>query len=203
MVSLYILDTKFLDDDVIFQSFLHNVSDFRKEKIIHFTFRKDKNLCLGASILLDKKLKELGLSEKDAIYSLSESGKPYFRNVPDLHFSISHSGDYSIVAFSSLEIGCDIEKITEVEDSVKKLCLSENEQKTIKTNRDFFFLWSVKESYLKAIGTGLTDSLDKIETATIEKDFYIQKIDSVDNYSIVVCHRERQQIVSPVLVEIP
>ena len=43
-----------------------------------------------------------------------KNGKPYFDSKPDIHFSISHSGDYAMCAFSDNPIGADIQKIQEI-----------------------------------------------------------------------------------------
>ena len=41
----------------------------------------------------------------------TDKGKPYFSEIPELHFSISHSEELIAIAFSDSNCGVDIEKI--------------------------------------------------------------------------------------------
>ena len=56
----------------------------------------------------------------DPVIVLDENGKPSFRDHPEIHFSLSHSGDYVMCAISDSPIGCDIEKDAPLDEDVKK-----------------------------------------------------------------------------------
>ena len=51
--KVYILDSDILNDDEIYNKLYSALSSYRQEKIEHFRFRKDKNLSLGAGVLID------------------------------------------------------------------------------------------------------------------------------------------------------
>ncbi len=98
-------------------------------------------------------------------FDYHSDGKPYLSGSENTHFNISHSGDWVVCAFSSLPVGVDVEKIRRVnfdiarrffsaEETYQLFSLPENKQTGF-----FFDLWTLKESYLKALGTGLTKSL--------------------------------------------
>lgn len=92
-----------------------------------------------------------------------KKGKPYSLDNPDLYFNMSNSGKFVAIVFSrDSEVGIDIEKIRPLPDMdemiEKNFTLSEVKyilNKPEEKSRRFFLLWTVKESYLKAIGEGM------------------------------------------------
>jgi len=191
MFSLYVFDSDILYNDSLFDSYYSQMSESRKSKIDGFKFRKDKNLSLACGILLDNKLKESGLTEKEMSYVIGPFGKPYFKNLSNLFFSLSHSGHYAIAVFSDEEVGCDIEEITTVEDSVKLAVLSQNEDKD-----RFFDYWTLKESYLKAKGTGICENLKDLSFTLGDKillnkssEFDFTLDNSIPGYKIAIAYK--------------
>ncbi|MCQ2440316.1 MAG: 4'-phosphopantetheinyl transferase superfamily protein [Clostridia bacterium] len=157
-----------LSDENTFNFFYKNVSKYRQEKINTFKQRKDKNLSLGAGILLGSALKDLGLIEKNMLYKEGKYGKPYFENEPNLYFSVSHSDNKALVAISDTEIGCDIERIDNIDLSIAKRFFHTDEynnivglHNTAEQQRQFFSFWTLKESFIKATGFGLKLPLDR------------------------------------------
>ncbi len=98
-------------------------------------------------------------------------GKPSLQsNQKRLYFNVSHSNNLMLVALTlNHSIGIDIELKRPLDDMnlIARDILSDNERRVFqtKTNKhDWFFrIWTLKESYLKAIGTGLSISPDQIE----------------------------------------
>ncbi len=96
-------------------------------------------------------------------YRHGPCGKPRLRN-GELHFSLSRSGDLAVAAVSDeSELGIDLERITARPngDESAALVLSPEEAAAFyilppgEKAAVFFQLWTCKEAYLKAIGTGL------------------------------------------------
>jgi hypothetical protein len=90
-----------------------------------------------------------------------------------IDFSISHSGDFALVAVArSARVGVDVERIRSCTD-VLAIATHAFGRKTSQDlqglplddqRRKFFELWTLAEAYGKARGTGLTEeSLDRIE----------------------------------------
>lgn len=155
------IDVTPLNDENTFDFFYKNVSKYRQEKINTFRQVKDKNLSLGAGILLGSALKDLGLCEKDMLYKEGKYGKPYFENEPNLYFSVSHSHNMALVALCDTEIGCDIERIDKIDLSIAKRFFHTDEYNNIiglhntsEQQRQFFRFWTLKESFIKATGFG-------------------------------------------------
>ncbi len=104
-------------------------------------------------------------------------GKPFSLDDPGLFFNMSNSGKFAVIVFSrDGEVGIDLEQIRPLPDldemiernftaSEIKFILKKPEERT----RRFFLFWTVKESYLKALGEGMRLPPDHLEFA-IEND---------------------------------
>lgn len=87
--------------------------------------------------------------------SKEENGKPYFEN--GVKVSIAHSNEYMVVAFSSQEVGVDIEKFKNLpyRQTAERFFLPE-ETTAMKRKSDFFVLWTRKEALIKLHGAGIS-----------------------------------------------
>lgn len=85
-------------------------------------------------------------------------GKPQTEGI---FFNASHSGDYVVLALCDREIGVDIEKVRPIRPLLLRKTLSEEEQK-IAEKEGFFKLWTLKESLLKCVGTGIVSDLSSV-----------------------------------------
>lgn len=122
----------------------------------------------AAHSLLKKKLAEyIGCSDAEFTILKDEKGKPYLKDIPVVCLSISHTKGAVMVGFSNRPIGVDIECVKMRRKSVESRVFTESETTLIDSAKDedlaFFHLWTLKESYLKAIGTGFLDNAKDIE----------------------------------------
>ncbi|MGM9972451.1 MAG: 4'-phosphopantetheinyl transferase family protein [Clostridiaceae bacterium] len=93
--------------------------------------------------------------------------KPSLKKHPYIHFNISHCSTAIAVAISfRAPIGIDIEAIREYSPYSLNRCFSKEEKDYIKNsinpNKEFFRLWTLKESYVKAIGIGMSYPMKKV-----------------------------------------
>lgn len=100
-------------------------------------------------------------------FGIGGNKKPFLTNQPGIHFNISHSGDWIIIAVTSSEIGTDIEQLRP--DFEYQEILADNfslgEIKYLLDNSDpekFFLLWTRKEALIKISGKGLDEDLKMI-----------------------------------------
>lgn len=96
-----------------------------------------------------------------------EHDKPYFISHGEIHFNISHSGDYVIVAVADIPVGIDIEEKQEREfDSIGRLVFTEAEREAFARTGDrmgeFFRIWVRKEAYIKWTGEGLSRDMRSV-----------------------------------------
>lgn len=120
--------------------------------------------------VLGRKLLDYGLRQEYALF-LSEQtigkgqyGKPYLTDCPDIHFSISHCDGMAVCGISERTIGVDIERIRPFSERTARKVLAEEElaEGTVLSPELFFRYWTLKESYLKAIGTGLSHPMREV-----------------------------------------
>ena len=170
-IKVYFMDTKILEDDGRFFKYYGMLSETRQNKTDAYLFRKDKNLSLGAGMLLDQGLSEYGLKENSVLIQYRENGKPWLPQHPQIHFNLSHSEDMALAAFAETEVGCDIERVQQADLALaeKFFCPGEYKYAAEKTGkaRDmaFYRLWTLKESFAKATGLGLQLPLNEFEVS--------------------------------------
>ncbi len=198
-VFLYIIDTVFLEDTALFNRFFDQMPYLRREKIKRLRMAADKRLSLGAGVLLRFALKKQGI-DPDSEIAFNENGKPFLKN-DIIKFNIAHSGKKVICAVSKTDVGCDIEKINEaavkVVSKFAKEEISATDNSLDKTSM-FFNIWTLKESYLKATGSGITTPLDSFYVyPTCDKicfsggGFAFWQKDIITGYKCAVCAKSK------------
>ena len=88
----------------------------------------------------------------------SPKGKPYFLSAPDLHCSVTHSGDYWLGAYSDQPLGIDLQihrKVRRAAVSRRFFHPAEDAYLQSAGYRDFFRVWAAKESFVKLSGEGI------------------------------------------------
>ncbi|MCI8948961.1 MAG: 4'-phosphopantetheinyl transferase superfamily protein [Lachnospiraceae bacterium] len=125
----------------------------------------------GQRLLKDSLKLEFGLEIPNLLSLIrkEERGKPYLEGYPDIFFNISHSQGMAVCALGNQPLGVDVEKIRPANLSIIRKCLTKKEQNYLKSlreenrNQDFFRFWTLKESYAKAVGIGLSLDFSSIE----------------------------------------
>lgn len=202
---VYIADTGFLMDKKVFEKHYANASDERKRKIDSFLFMKDKMLCLTAEMLLKKALSDKGIESYEIAYGTY--GKPYLKS-KEIHFNLSHSESMVMCAVSDKEIGCDVEKVEDIELEIARRFFFTTEYEAIINASDkkeqqkiFFRLWTLKESFMKAVGLGMKLPLDSFRIdisnknpavfQTVNKNsYYFKEYNFNNGYRFAVCGRD-------------
>ena len=87
-------------------------------------------------------------------------GKPMFFELPDRHFSLSHSGGLAFCALSDSPVGADIEVIRPRRETLPAYALKgERYKRYLSLGGDwpaFYALWTEIESIVKYTGDGLS-----------------------------------------------
>jgi 4'-phosphopantetheinyl transferase len=142
-------------------------SEYKRKRIKRYHNFIDSQRVLVADVLLRQVLcSKLGIKNRDLIFYFNECGKPFLKN-SDIHFNISHSGEWIVCAVSYCRVGIDIEQIKLIDFvSIASSFFSDIELQDLmeieETSRLFYFydLWTLKESYIKAVGKGLSIPLN-------------------------------------------
>jgi 4'-phosphopantetheinyl transferase len=73
------------------------------------------------------KLYNIDINLKNVIIKKKIGGKPFLPDYPNIYFNMSHSGKYSVCAFSQNECGVDIQEIYPVNIRIAKRVFHQNE----------------------------------------------------------------------------
>lgn len=136
----------------------------KRYKIEKFINKKDKLRALIGEILIRTIIaEELGIRNKNIVFKKNQYGKPYLKDQLKFHFNISHSGDFVVCAIDNDPIGIDIEEVKFIEyKEIAKSFFTISEynyiiKKDLKSSLSKFYeIWTLKESYIKQCGQGLS-----------------------------------------------
>lgn len=187
-----------------------HVSADRIERSRKYKAELDRRRSLGVEALLNYALQETypflsspvklekDVHEKPHLISLlgqTESGGPN-----QIEFSLSHSGSYAACAIASVPVGIDIERHKSDNAGVARRFFTRSECEDITDDERFYLYWTLKESFLKAVGQGLSLPMNsfsvilngKEKPATyvhqVNKHTYFGKLYEMEaGYSLAVC----------------
>lgn len=188
-----------MNNDTLRREALTNLSSYRREKSRAISHERGQAQSIGAALLLDQLLGELGLHERDMTYEENEHGKPSFSSCPfiyPLSFNLSHSAALAAAALlipasatSALpNIGLDIQRTTHYRpELVRRVFSTADRQRlgsvadTATRERLFTQLWCRAEAYAKATGEGLRWPFPPPPATARFYDY------DIDDYSLCLC----------------
>lgn len=117
----------------------------------------------------------LGAAPREIELTRGTYGKPALagRLASRLHFNVSRSGDFAAYAFSRREVGVDLEQIRELpeRDAIAAHAFSPAEKAAYacagpaERLDEFYRIWTRREAFAKALGTGLALPIDSFDAA--------------------------------------
>lgn len=141
----------------------------KQERILRQRVKQNAdNMLVGAALAryMVWKVFQIPLSQQHIAYG--SYGKPYLWDSPNVHFNISHSGQYVACAVADRPVGIDVQVIGAYWPEVAVRVCSEEELSRIRTSDDpaaeFTKLWTRKEAYLKMLGRGIAGGLKGLPT---------------------------------------
>lgn len=180
MLQLYSYE---LVDDEVFQDFYNSVklklpADIY-QKIQSLRFSKDRQRSLIADLLIRKYyLEKFHVHPSELSFIFNEHEKPLLKDIDQEFFNASHSGSFVVVAFSNRPVGIDVEEIRKDRRAVAERFFTSHEIEDMKSSGTdeqqihyFFQLWTLKESYMKAIGSGMSMSLSSFSFQKKDQEF--------------------------------
>lgn len=137
--------------------------------------------------LIGSKLK---IISREIEFKVGPNGKPEFPENDTIHFNISHSGQWVACAISPIPVGVDVERIRSVKPGLAERFFTGKEFNMLQDLPEeeriekFIELWTLKESFLKTIGRGLTRNLNSFSVEPNGKLFRISGDDSSSEYNL-------------------
>ncbi len=210
LVNLYGIKVSACTDDNI-NLLKRFISDERKAKMERFLFKDDSIRCLLGEIIARYAVsKDLNLKNENISFKTDSNNKPYLAIAnQSVFYNISHSGDWVVCILSDKPCGIDVELIKQADIDIAKRFFSQNEYESLMSQpahyrtKYFFMLWTLKESYIKADGRGLSLPLNSfsfyIDSGRISlstnatnnlSDCYFSQFEIDDDHIVSVCSKE-------------
>lgn len=166
-----------------------------KSRLDRFVFKKDFKSSLIGRLMMRKFINDVTKIPYNEIALIrDDKGKPVLKNHinQQIAFNVSHQGDYAVLTgqVGLSNIGCDVMKLEysggkSLDEFFRIMTrnFSTSEWLTIKSCRDdqckvvmFCRHWALKESYVKAIGVGITVNLQDISFKINTKQLNCDKV---------------------------
>lgn len=167
MCDVYAIELKSPIQDSLFHQFLQFVGKEKEERVLKFRRREDAERTLIGDVFIRTVIcNQFHLENRDLKFEVNDYGKPFVQNIPDFHYNISHSGKWIACAVDISPLGIDVETIRPIDFSIAERFFSKTEYKDLMEKQEeerleyFYDLWTLKESYIKARGKGLSLPLD-------------------------------------------
>ncbi len=169
-----------LNDDN-FNYLLSYVSNEKKERLNRYLSRSVAQQSLISDVLVRSIIHDkLDLNNSEIHFGQNEYGKPYLMSNSDFYFNVSHSGEWVVCAISDSVVGIDVEKIKPTDFNISKRFFSKDENDFLickdgpQKLDTFYDLWTLKESYIKAVGMGLHMSLSEFSIVIYNGLIYLK-----------------------------
>ena len=173
---------------------------FKRKVIKSYKYIEDRYRAICGEKLIREVIEEVDkIPKEEIIISTDKYGKP-FVSESSLCFNVSHSGEFAVIIFDSTSVGVDIEimKDLDFETILKEFATEFEMQQFYKSSshqKFFYQLWTLKESYFKCKGTGITN-LKEIEFFISDAVIISNKLGYTfetniffDNYMVSYCKK--------------
>ncbi|WP_145408986.1 4'-phosphopantetheinyl transferase family protein [Paenibacillus xylanexedens] len=170
MIRIQVLQVPAELPEAYWSLFQSHVSEERRAQAARFVHQVDAYRSVLGEVLTRVTLsKRTGLRPEELSLTRNQYGKPSFSlsHDADVPFNVSHSGDWiALISGGDAALGVDIEKIDPIDMKIAEQFFSLTESiflaaEPAEMQLDTFYrLWTLKESYIKAVGMGLSIPLD-------------------------------------------
>lgn len=146
---------------------LNYVSEQKKQKfLLHHNPILASQSLIGEILLRISICNILNIPNNEIHFYNNEFNKPLFNHSSGYFVNVSHSGDWVVSAVCDKPVGVDIERIKSIYYEGAQDFFTNDEFSLLMKKKEnerlsyFFELWTLKESYVKAIGKGLNYPLN-------------------------------------------
>ncbi len=141
----------------------------KKARILRQRIKQNAdNMAVGAALAKYMVWKAFHIPTDKQNIAYGTHGKPYLRDHPNVHFNISHSGQYVVCAVADRPVGIDVQVIREYQPDVAARVCRRGKLAGIEASDDpaveFTKLWTQKEANLKMLGYGITGGIRELPT---------------------------------------
>lgn len=182
---------------------MQGVSEAKQKKVLRFYHLDDAYRSIIGELLIRFILKQREGYGATLEFSSNVYGKPFIKNVPSFHYNLSHSGEWVVCVTGKQPVGIDIEKVGSANIKMAKQVFTDREYQGLQHANSqveaFYDLWTIKESYVKAVGKGLSIPMNSFEVSMngsgnvmitdekVEEKISCRKFHIEDDYKSAVC----------------
>lgn len=153
----------------------------RRERLLRTKTAEKRREPLCAYALLWMALRERYGWRQLPEMALTDRGKPYFPEHPEVHFNLSHTSGAALAGLSDCPLGVDIEKIRPISQrSMERIA-------GVDSAAEFFRSWVRREARVKRGGAGIATMLREDAPFLTGERFWF--LDTFPGYVAGVCTR--------------
>ncbi|MFP7288221.1 4'-phosphopantetheinyl transferase superfamily protein [Shouchella clausii] len=190
-----------------FKEMLVFLDDYNRYKILKVKNQEAQIRSLAGQLLIRYIItNDLHIKNRDIRLLKNKYGKPYLENNPDFHFNISHSQNQIVCVAGTNRVGIDVQHMKPISKCLnlskkffthQEYCYLINVVSYHKRIENFYEIWTLKESFIKAVGKGFHIPLntfnviheDKLASFIYfeESNYYFKQYDTIETYKLSVC----------------
>lgn len=167
-MELYAINIAKIFNNILQEMLLSYIDNEKRNKLSKYKHKEDMIRALSADVLIRSIVcHKFKINNADLFYEYNIYGKPRLNLDNNFCFNVSHSGNWVVAAVDDQQIGIDIEEIKSVEyEDISQEFFTKGEytwllsKNKAERKEAFYKLWTVKESYVKMVGKGLTIPLN-------------------------------------------
>ena len=144
-----------------------------KKGVIYYTRVREEYAGEHLEHMIAEKLLETGLKKEYGINlkheprAEGEHGKPFLSWRPQIHYNVSHSGNYVVCILADQEVGIDVQihKKANYERMLERMVSPAQRIEILEgedPEKEFFRQWVLREAYIKWTGEGLSRDMRTI-----------------------------------------
>lgn len=164
MIQVYLLNMNRELNEGERQQSLDILTPERKAKALRFRRFKDQNRSIATGLLeAYALLQTLGSSKSAYLIEKGPEGKPYLKDYPEIHYNISHAGNWIVCGIGDQPLGIDVESADKYTERVVTRFFQTEEaedillEQNIEVRKEIFAeYWVMKESFMKLSGGGFS-----------------------------------------------
>lgn len=128
--------------------------------------KKTEQTAFAQKLLLEALSREYGITRLPEV-ARTPLGKPFFPAYPEIQFNYSHSKRAAACILSREAAGIDLEQVRSYQEKTARRFCCEQEWNWLQRQPDldqaWIRIWTLKEAWLKYLGTGLRTDLQKLD----------------------------------------
>lgn len=200
-IFIYKINNKKISDNK-----LQFLSLQEKKRAKAFRNIRDCNLYIAGKHLTRKVIaQQFKIKARDIVFKSDKFSRPslVYPKVKNFDFNLSHSGNIVVLVIANDKVGIDIEQIRPIDLEIAKNYFHEEEIKFVHSQKNnelenFYQIWALKESFIKAMGRGLSYPLKifyfefkggkiKLHSRFKKQNWHFKIFNNLPGYKLAIC----------------